>query len=436
MLQLKQEQQKTHFEWFEEHDNARIAESEKVALDRLVMDDQSTDSDTDSRTKPRIHASEIVSWNHLKALLARGLSSPGGGDDAGDRDERSALYRQLEDSGGYVVVELDDETASIVEDMWATMEDYFSLPETEQQVDRQVLEKSDGSHDPQAGYLFRQTYVNKDGIVLPETIQDALGGTPRSHNGVSGSFHLFAEMCKTVGTLVAAGALGKDPRLVHKVVTSLLDEKSNSGHPFVNAEHRLSRYIVGPEDANAKKQTSSSSASPSVKESLISHTDWTFATCIPLSAIPGLQLWKPETREWIVPEAEELLAGDSHTRSRYVVVMAGKWMELLTNRAVSSCVHRVVTRPTSDGAARLSAPFFCRTKKYVFEMVRSRFGEDPTTTDLSQEEALDEMGKLFGDLVRFTEGSRDPDIPGCVLDVCMERGDCVPGCYSVEDVLC
>ena len=30
---------KTHFAYFEDHNNDRIAESEKVALDRLVMDD-------------------------------------------------------------------------------------------------------------------------------------------------------------------------------------------------------------------------------------------------------------------------------------------------------------------------------------------------------------------------------------------------------------
>jgi len=42
---------------------------------------------------------------------------------------------------------------------------------------------------------------------------------------------------------------------------------------------------------------------------------------------------------------------------------------------------------------------------------------------------------LFGDLIRFTEGSRDPEIASYVVEICMDHGDCMPDCYSVEDVL-
>jgi len=66
-------------------------------------------------------------------------------------------------------------------------------------------------------------------------------------------------------------------------------------------------------------------------------------------------------------------------------------------------------------------------------MVKDRFDERPT--DLSREAAMDEMGGLFADLVRFTEGSRDPEIPGCVLDVCLDGEDSFPGCFRMEDVL-
>ena len=77
--------------------------------------------------------------------------------------------------------------------------------------------------------------------------------------------------------------------------------------------------------------------------------------------------------------------------SRYVIVMAGKYLELLTNGTIPACIHRVVVepvtktyenevpskttmeaRPTTKGKkrneeARLSAPFFLRPTEATFE---------------------------------------------------------------------
>lgn len=428
---------KTPFELFEQHDQARIVESEKVGLDRLRNDLNERDENHwgDSGWGGTIDPDTIISWNELKALMAEGLHSASSStEDKFVNACTRELYQRFQMSGGYLVVQLDENDASIVSDMWSTMEDYFSLPPEQLQIDTQILKKEDGSHDPEAGYHFRQTYMNINGEVLPETIQNALESYTSINNmpnnraaydrGIEGSYKLFADITKTVGTIVAAGALGKDLSLMDKVATSMLDDRN--GHPFVNADHRLSRYILSK---NSKK-------GQSAKESLISHTDWTFTTCIPLSAIPGLQVWKPNEKEWIVPEA--ILGGND--RTSYVVVMAGKWIELLTQQKITSCVHRVVTMnhgSKNTAKARLSAPFFCRTKRSIFDTVQDEFDEswEPPSESITEKEAIGGIGQLFANWIRFLEGDRDPSIQGCVVDLCLDQEDMAPACYSVEDVL-
>mmetsp|Transcript_41261 Transcript_41261/g.41995 ORF Transcript_41261/g.41995 Transcript_41261/m.41995 type:complete len:572 (+) Transcript_41261:74-1789(+) len=435
-LQQHQGQHKTPFDWFEDHDKARVMESEKVGLDRLRNDDDETKQEPRGDWGGSLSPSEIVSWNDLKALMGRGIPSDSAAS-TNFHDDSVRLYRSFEKSGGFLVLQLDEKDASTVTDMWSTMEAYFSLPPDKQQTDIQVLEKEDGSHDPEAGYQFRQTYMNIDGEILPETIQNALKdnsncNAPNDNDcdthrrGIEGSYALFADITKTVGTIMAAGALEKDMGLMDKVVTSMLDDRN--GHPFVNADHRLSRYIMGSNDTKRPK------------ESLISHTDWTFTTCIPLSSIPGLQVWKPKSREWIVPEV--ILGGED--RTNYVVVIAGKWIELLTNCQITSCVHRVVTMPLKGDSRprqpRLSAPFFCRTKRSIFDLVKDEFHESgensqSSCVSSSQEQAIDSMGQTFGDWIRFLEGDRDPTIPDWVLDLCLDQEDKAPGCFSIDEIL-
>mmetsp|Transcript_7230 Transcript_7230/g.17625 ORF Transcript_7230/g.17625 Transcript_7230/m.17625 type:complete len:609 (+) Transcript_7230:153-1979(+) len=479
LQQQNQDQHKTPFEWFEHHDKARIAESERIGFDRLRLDEDDTQSNEWGGT---IDPSEVVSWTVLKALMQDGACSDDTRADyihhkSVDRRIRD-LHKLFEDSGGYLVVKLDESDASTIDDMWATMETYFSLPPDKLQFAKQVLEKEDGTHDPEAGYHFQQTYMNIDGEILPETIQNALSdssntsgnhgretndqnqhasnesGHDTHRRGVEGSHKLFANIAKTVGTIIAAGALQKDLVLMNKVVNSMLNGRN--GHAFVNAEHRLSRYILGTQ-AEDQNGINDGIAAPITKESLISHTDWTFMTCIPLSAIPGLQIWKPHAQEWIVPEAifgnHQGRSKEHHhqqqERTRYVVVMAGKWIELLTNRKITSCVHRVVTRhprgtlqssghrdATNTEKARLSAPFFCRTKRPVFDLIQDEFHESwDRFRSVTQEEAIDAMGHFFGDWIRFLEGDRDPTIPGSVLDLCLDHESDAPGCFSIEEIL-
>ena len=119
---------------------------------------------------------------------------------------------------------------------------------------------------------------------------------------------------------------------------------------FFNPLFRLSRYVLKESETDP------------LKESLRAHTDWTLTTPIPLSATPGLQLWRRHYQQCIEPES--LVLDLPLPRTRCLVVMTGKWMELLTNQAVPACFHRVVSQTSQK--TRLSAPFFLRPKEFVF----------------------------------------------------------------------
>ena len=87
--------------------------------------------------------------------------------------------------------------------------------------------------------------------------------------------------------------------------------------------------------------------------------------------------------------------------------------------------------------ARLSAPFFCRTKRSIFDTFQDEFDEswEPPSESMSENEAIASIGQLFANWIRFLEGDRDPDIQGCVVDLCLDQEERAPACFSVEDVL-
>jgi isopenicillin N synthase-like dioxygenase len=159
--------------------------------------------------------------------------------------------------------------------------------------------------------------------------------------------------------LVVAGALeGEDPAAVNQMIEGLIREP---GKQYAVSNHRLSRYIV--EEGTYPQ------------ESLRSHVDWSLVTAIPLSHTPGLQLWQPQRKTWAEPEIlDEHQSVAEH--SRYVVIMAGRWLELITKQQGLSCIHRVTTLTTE----RLSAPFFLRPKESLFETMQQEFN----TVEVSQ----------------------------------------------------
>ena len=474
---------KTHFQLYENQINDRVLQSEKVEAPKVSSNDDYDYNDHDRQLQ--LLQPDIVPWKYLQDLM-NNIDDHDHDYDHSSTSKLFELYRKFENTGGYMIVELDDDDnysndddddntnsdVSIVEDMWSTMEDFFSLSETSKMVDTQIVGIKNG------GYNFIRTYMNRQGYILPETIQETLergGGNTaidtdskksnQYDNGIKGSNKLFATMAKTVGILTMAGSSSSSSSssipFCNKIISSLLDDKQQQ---FVNAEHRLSQYIIGNENEQKEESTSNQEKQ---KESLRSHTDWTVTTCIPLSSIPGLQIYKPKTNEWIIPEL--LLKGRG--RTKYVIVMAGNWIELLTNQKIISCVHRVVnpttttsTNKNNNSNRRLSAPYFLRPKRYIFDMMQEVFnnenekndiGDDSlhwkpttatttTTTSIANDiditaatdTAIDEMCYIFDMYVQFMKGNRNPNIPDYLFDIYINNDDDdEPKCYTIEDIL-
>ena len=349
----------------------------------------------------------------------------------------------MQSAGSFVILELEEDQVHIVENMWSSLKDFYSMNNlNETSLGHQILLR-EGQHqqrgvdnskaEERVGYRFVQTYMTGRDQVLPTTIQDALNHTIESKQGIEDSFKLFAEIGHRVATILSAGILRKDPLVMNSVVKGLLHDGCTT---YAGAYHRLSRYIITPEER--QQQRSAATSKKSCTESLRSHTDWTVTTPIPLSDIPGLHLWKPNQKGWIAPEK---LVQDLHAikmkdpqttvscrpRTHYVVVMAGKWMELLTNGQIPACIHRVVTQtgrrtiPTTNNAAvflttsddneddslvpsvmqrRLSAPFFLRPKTTLFEMVTELYNQQQQHYQTSQE-AISEIYEMFDGFIEM-----------------------------------
>lgn len=356
---------RTPFKIFNDHNVERIYESDGQGISQL-----SENVEAQKVLQP------IVSWSEIQRLSSSTKST---------MEERMEFVHRFSSTGGYLLLELEESQAYVVEDMWASLQAFFDREDLkDDELHHQTIAREGDAHE-NLGYKFVQTYNTPGDLVLPTTIQEALGNSPTSQRGAADSFLLLAEIASKIASVVAAGALDEDPEVMQSVVDGLLHTSSTH---FASSNHRLSRYVLTESEANP------------LKESLRSHTDWTLTTPIPLSATSGLHLWKPHSKQWVAPEA--LVTGLPLPRTRYVVVLAGKWIELLTKQRVLACVHRVVTQTSQE--PRLSAPFFLRPKEFVFESLSGQFNDpEQASDDMSTEEAIARIHSMFQGFIDLTK---------------------------------
>ena len=99
---------------------------------------------------------------------------------------------------------------------------------------------------------------------------------------------------------------------------------------------------------------------------------------MPVSSTAGLEIIhqnssiRPEDLAHSLSEGDKPGANGQRWNSKYVVVMAGKWLEILTIGHLQSTVHRVKGNP--DG--RLSAPCFLRPDPKVSDALEQLHLED------------------------------------------------------------
>jgi hypothetical protein len=272
------------------------------------------------------------------------------------------------------------------------------------------------------GMQFLETRLARDGSgVLPVEARDLLG-TDGSSN-LSKAFGTIADVGKDVVRIVTAAStieyegfesegpslsglpfvgkaeLGSDygmgeilaSRAAAKLVDELIDDGtlsavSTSGQGTVSmSPHRLCRYKNVNDDAP--------------KEIFGAHTDSTFVTIVPVAAVSGLEVYDEAAEKWYRPELMarlqwqlEQVAKDKDKdafyetissvddgvdditipwHARYILVMPGEFLQIVSRNEVSAAVHRVV----AGGPPRLSAPILLRGRPGMALDVPKYLGE-------------------------------------------------------------
>ena len=140
----------------------------------------------------------------------------------------------------------------------------------------------------------------------------------------------------------------------------LTDEIKHDEGPVSMSPHRMCRY------SNNNRASGKEAAS----EIFGAHTDTSFVTIVPAAKVSGLEVFDEDSLQWYRPElnarkhAKTLdTTGDMDDlfpwHSRYLIVMPGELLQLISRNNIPAAVHRVVA--TVD-APRLSAPVLLRAR--------------------------------------------------------------------------
>ena len=263
-------------------------------------------------------------------------------------------------------------------------------------------------------------------LVGPQSLKGA-------HEGMNALFD--------IGSQITSAVLGMDGETTAKLLDDCTPPQSGGRdneavmHPddadeiafdVSNSYQRLIRYL------EPRQQTASGADAENDEETDAAfwpHVDSTFLTLIPMSEIPGLEVWCPSSEnaessdlaqrgEWVRPsrptigvyDEDESITGkgdnDDEKDCAYVFALAGEFLQLLSDGRVPTCIHRVIPprppspsldafnsfAPSNNGEKykpRVSAPLF----------VRPRRGEEAIleydSTIMSEEERAESRGLYF-----------------------------------------
>lgn len=243
---------------------------------------------------------------------------------------------------------------------------------------------------------FLETRRKRDGSLLPSEILEILDDS--DIDALKKSFDTVCAVGKDVVRIVTAAA-GMDADvfdddqdqgdvLASQAATKLVDELVDDGKSLRDADidheegpismspHRLCRYSNTRQDEDSAK----------AREVFGAHTDSSFITAVPVAAVSGLEVYDEDEARWYRPELaarlhwqqERTKRGDDPNadteiipgvdeneddvelpwHARYVVLVPGEFLQIVSRDEVPSAVHRVVA--VQDGPARLSAPILLR----------------------------------------------------------------------------
>ena len=289
--------------------------------------------------------------------------------------------------------------AVVLANMWQATEAFFATDDSSSSMEQGMVTAAEtGSTHAKVGYAsydsgnmqFLETRLDRSsGALVPEEARSVLGAA--SCEALKKAFALVAGVSKDVVRLtvaassVEAGALSGDAasEAARLLASELMDDGQalSSGTTIEHAEssvsmspHRLCRY------SNDNESEKKSKAKHPTREVFGAHTDSTFITAVPVAAVSGLEVYDEDQEQWYRPEKaarkqwqeEQTSAGKdpeawTETSSdgvevpwhaRFVVLMPGELLQLVTRNEVPAAVHRVVA--TEGKASRLSAPILLR----------------------------------------------------------------------------
>ena len=164
-------------------------------------------------------------------------------------------------------------------------------------------------------------------------------------------------------------------RMVRELVDdgTVLDANIMEGDVSMSP-HRFCYYTNGADE--------NSESSTNAKEVFGGHTDSSFVTMIPVAAVAGFEVFDESAAKWYRPELRALdhwreeqvkKGGDPNSlvdlvgirelpwHARYVVIIPGEYLQIVSRNEIESAVHRVV----ATSKARLSAPVLLRGRPGV-----------------------------------------------------------------------
>ena len=288
-------------------------------------------------------------------------------------------------TNGYFLLKLKEDDAKIMGDLWECAEELFSLDGIS--LRHQVLGRNDTTADPDSnGYKYIETTrVRCDGsfVLLPDDgIENAIG-KDKKKAVLSTAYNLLENIGRLTTTALLKASM-TDTSAIDDLMTFLPDSGQVSKQ-------------YGEEDSALSCTMQRICCYPSLprgegldeRETLRAHTDWSILTLVPLSAVPGLEMWDSQFSTWIRPEAVDKVSTEY---CKYIVVMAGKWLELLSMGRIPATIHRVIA---SKGSNRLSTPLFYRPRQHVPSMLQEKYG---TVTAQIEGTPQEDMGKFLLEL--------------------------------------
>jgi hypothetical protein len=230
--------------------------------------------------------------------------------------------------------------------------------------------------------LIAGTADEETPVLLPLEVGELVGPHSLSHA------HEGMSALLDIGSQITSAVLGMDASSTNKLLDDCTTRGSGSQQQLCdpladnvsNSYQRLIRYLE-PRQGNAAGE-----ADPAFWP----HVDSTFLTLIPMSALPGLEVWCPSSLhakssdlaqrgEWVRPIRPITIDNDNEFTDDeddcvYVFALAGEFLQLLSDGDVPTCIHRVIpptpSSPDPFGMTlqqkykpRVSAPMFVRPRR-------------------------------------------------------------------------